>query len=192
MVFNLCNGIKGDTKLAQFCAFMEFAGIPYTGPSILGHTLAYNKQCACKIFESSGIDTPDFITVFDVKELEDLEIKFPAIVKPCDEGSSRGIHQDSLVNNLDSLKRKVAEELSIYNPPIMVSEYIEGKEYSIGIVGNGEDIMVLPIVEVCLENLPSNMEKFYSFEVKAYYKNWAYYNCPAPLDEQLKLKRRYC
>ncbi len=60
LVFNLCNGIKGDSKLAQFPAILEFANIPYTGSSVLGHTLAINKSYSSKIFKSCNIPTPDF------------------------------------------------------------------------------------------------------------------------------------
>lgn len=188
LVFNLCNGIRGDTKLAQLPAFLEFAGIPYTGSSIIGHTLAYNKNCACKIFKNSGITTPDFWSVYDVQELEDVNIKFPVIVKPNDEGSSRGIHQDSLVFDKKSLLSKVAEELEKYNPPIMISEFIDGREFSVGIVGNGEDMTFLPIVEVSFEDLPSHLLKFYSFEVKAHHKKDTRYYCPANISDELREK----
>jgi len=60
MVFNLCNGIKGDCKLAQLPAMLEFAGIPYTGSSVMGHALSLNKGYACRVFQSMGIPTPNF------------------------------------------------------------------------------------------------------------------------------------
>ncbi len=63
-------------------------------------------------------------------------------------GSSRGIHQDSLVFNMEDLREKTEEELKTYNPPIMLNEYIEGREFSIGIIGNDDNIKVLPIQEV--------------------------------------------
>ena len=188
LVFNLCNGIIGDTKLAQFPAFLEYEGIPYTGSSILGHTLAYNKVVACNLFKSAGIATPKFIAVYDINDLDNHEIQFPVLVKPCDEGSSRGIHEDSLIFDMESLKNKVAEELILYNPPIMVCEYIEGREFSIGILGNGKQIEALPILEVDFENLPSEMAGFYSFEVKSYYKDKTVYKCPAPLEDEVRIK----
>lgn len=186
LVFNLCNGIKGDSKLAQIPALLEFVGIPYTGSSVLGHTLAINKIYSSNIFKTANIPTPDFIPVYDLNDLQNLKMQFPILVKPNDEGSSRGIHQDSLVFDMDTLKEKVEEELQIYNPPIMLNEYIEGREFSIGIIGNGEDITVLPIQEVDLSNLPDNLLKFYSFEIKAYYKDKTVYHIPAPLNEEEK------
>ncbi len=184
LVFNLCNGIQGTSKLAQLPALLEFANIPYTGSSILGHTLAINKIYSSSIFKATNIPTPKFIPIYHVNQFNSLEIEFPILVKPSDEGSSRGIHQDSLVFDMDSLIKKVSEELQIYNPPIMLNEYIEGREFSIGIIGNGEDITVLPIQEVDLSNLPDGFKKFYSFEVKAYHKDKTVYHIPPKLTEE--------
>lgn len=186
LVFNLCNGVKGDTSIAQLPAFLEYAGIPYTGSSITGHTIAYNKTSACSLFKSLGIPTPDFYNIFEINEVDKLDIDFPVILKPNDEGSSRGIYQDSLIYDRDSLKIKVAEALKKYNPPIMISEYIEGQEFSVGILGNGSDITVLPIAEVSFENLPPHLNKFYSFEVKTQYYDKVDLTCPTRTDEKLR------
>lgn len=186
LVFNLCNGIQGDSKLAQLPALLEFANIPYTGSSILGHTLAINKIYSSKIFKARNIPTPDFISIHGLEDLKGLDIKFPILIKPNDEGSSRGIHQDSLVFNMETLMEKVEEELQIYNPPIILNEYIEGREFSVGVIGNGEDISVLPIQEVDLSQLPGDLARFYSFEVKAYHKDKTLYHIPAPLTQEEK------
>ena len=186
LVFNLCNDIRGDSKLAQLPVILEFADIPYTGSSVLGHTLAINKIYSSNIFKTYDIPTPNFISVYSTDDLQDLGMKFPILIKPNDEGSSRGIHQDSLVFDMDTLIKKVDDELKIYNPPIMLNEYIEGREFSVGAIGNDKDITVLPIQEVDLSNLPDNLMKFYSFEIKAYYKDKTIYHIPAPLSEEEK------
>lgn len=186
LVFNLCNGIQGFSRLAQFPAMLEFANIPYTGSSILGHALAINKIFASTVFKNRKIPTPKFMAVSSLQDLEELDMKYPIIVKPSDEGSSRGIHQDSLVFDKESLIKKVEEELKIYNPPIMLNEYIKGREFSIGIIGNEEDITILPIQEVDLSNLPEGLLKFYSFEIKAYYKSYTNYHIPGKLTKEEK------
>ena len=187
LVFNLCNGIRGDSKLAQIPALLEFANIPYTGSSPLGHALALNKICSSKIFKAANIPTPNFVPINSLEDLNNLEMEFPILIKPNDEGSSRGIHQDSLVFNMEDLREKTEEELKTYNPPIMLNEYIEGREFSIGIIGNDDNIKVLPIQEVDLSNLPEDLLKFYSFEVKAYYKDKTTYHIPAKLNEDEKV-----
>lgn len=110
LVFNLSNGLIGNSRQAQIPAILEFAGIPYTGSSILGHTLAINKNYSCKIFQSLNIPTPDFISVYSEKDFEKIDfskLSYPLLVKPCDEGSGRGIQQDSLVFDKKTLKNKL-------------------------------------------------------------------------------------
>lgn len=184
LVFNLSNGLDGDSKLAQLPAILEFAGIPYTGSSILGHSIAINKIFSSTVFKHSKIPTPKFWSISSMEDLDELELTYPLIVKPSDEGSSRGIHQDSLVFDKDSLYAKMKDSLETYNPPIMLNQYVQGREFSIGLIGNGENITVLPIQEVDLSGLPDNLLKFYSFEIKSYYKDHTKYHIPAKLTEE--------
>lgn len=187
MVFNLCNGINGFSRLAQLPAMLESANIPYTGSAVLAHALAINKMYSCTIFKSNYIPTPDFIAVYNMSDLENIPLDYPILVKPNDEGSSRGIHQDSLVFNKEDLYKKVEQELKIYNPPIILNEFIQGREFSIGILGNGDDTVILPIQEVDLSNLPDDLLKFYSFEIKSYYKSHTVYHIPADLTHEEKM-----
>lgn len=190
IVFNLCNGIHGETRLAQIPAILEFFKIPYTGSSILGHTLSINKIISSRIFQSAGINTPKFLAIYDERDLEQLKpenIDFPVIIKPADEGSSRGVHQNSLVYDMESLKKKVKEELMLYNPPIMINEYIDGREFSVGILGYKDNVEILPILEISYDNLPDYIPKFSSFELKCHYNGYKSEDiCPAILDYELK------
>lgn len=183
LVFNLCNGIEGEASLSQLPSFLEFADIPYTASSPLGHGLAYDKIYSGKIFQASNIDTPKFKTVDRIEEIDDMGLEYPLFVKPKDEGSSRGIKDDSLVHDKESLIKVVEEHLELYNPPIMVMEYIEGREFSMGILGNGKDVEVLPILEVDFSKLPSKLEKILSFEVKGDYEKFITYEIPAEIDK---------
>ena len=186
MVFNLCNGINGFSKLAQLPAMLEFASIPYTGSAVLAHALAINKMYSWTIFKSNNIPTPDFMAIYNMEDLENVKIDFPILIKPNDEGSSRGIYQYSLVFNQEDLFKKVEADLKIYNPPIILNEFIQGREFSIGVLGNGEDIEILPIQEIDLSNLPDDLLKFYSFEIKSYYKDHTIYHIPAKLTPEEK------
>ena len=88
---------------------------------------------------------------------------------------------------MDSLIKKIKEKLSIYNPPILLNEFIEGREFTVGVIGN-DNPTVLPIVEIDLSNLPDNLNKLYSFEVKIHQKGKTVYHIPAPLsDDERKL-----
>lgn len=186
LVFNLCNGIQGDARLSQLPAVLEYAGIPYTGSSPLGHALAYNKIYSCRLFNEAGVPTPNFIYVFNVEDVENLDINYPVLIKPKDEGSSRGIHEDSLVFNKEQLVKRLKEDLKTYNPPMMITEFIEGREFTVGVLGNGEDVGVLPILEVDFSNLPDHLNNIYSFEVKVYYGDKTLFHIPARIEEETK------
>ncbi len=186
LVFNLCNGIRGNSRLSQLPAILESAGIPYTSSSPLGHALAYDKIYSSLIFKELGIPTPKFIYAYNVNEVKNLELNFPVLVKPRDEGSSRGIHENSLVFNKESLIERIEEQLKIYNPPIMITEYIEGKEFTVGVIGNEENISVLPILEIDFSNIPNHLNKFYSFEVKVRYGDQTIYHIPARIKKETK------
>lgn len=188
LVFNLCNGIEGYSKLAQLPAMLEFANIPYTSSAVLGHALAINKIFASTVFKSKNIPTPDFISIDSLEDLKDIDMEFPILVKPSDEGSSRGIHQDSLVFNMEELEKKVKDSLDTYQPPIMLNKYVKGKEFSVGIIGNDDDITILPIQEVDMSQLPEGLLQFNSFEVKSYYKSHVQYHFPARITDEEKEK----
>lgn len=188
LVFNLCNGVKGESSLSHLPSMLEFAGIPYTGSTPLGHGLAYNKIISGKLFKASKIKTPSFIKVSDTEKVDKLELNFPVLLKPKDEGSSRGIHDDSLIFDKDTLKTKLEEELQIYNPPMMVMEYIEGREFTVAVIGDRDDLQLLPILEVDLSGLPEEMNRIYSFEAKLEYADNVKYIVPAKLDKKSKEK----
>lgn len=188
LVFNLCNGIQGESSLSQLPSLLEYEDIAYTGSAPLGHGLAYNKIYSGKIFKASNISTPGFTYVSDVEEIENINLKFPLLVKPKDEGSSRGIQDDSLTYDKESLINKVSECLELYNPPIMIMEYIDGREFTVGVIGNGEDIRVLPILEIDFTKLPKGLNKIYSFEVKFKYAEDTIYHIPARIDETTRKK----
>lgn len=183
LVFNLCNGIQGEASLSQLPSLLEYEDIAYTGSAPLGHGLAYNKIYSGKIFKASNIPTPGFTYVNSVEEIEDNNLKFPLLVKPKDEGSSRGIQDDSLTYDKESMINKVKEGLKLYNPPIMIMEYIDGREFTVGVIGNGEDTRILPILEIDFSKLPKGLNKIYSFEVKFEHGNDTIYHIPARIDE---------
>lgn len=183
-VFNLSNGITGEASLTQLPSMLEFAGIPYTGSGPLSHGLAYNKIVSGKIFKASGIPTPNFVSIRNIDELANLKLDFPLIVKPKDEGSSRGIQDNSLTFELSALTEKVAENLKKYNPPLIISEYIEGREFTVGILGNGDELEVLPIMEIDFSDLPEGMNKIYSFEAKFEFDEHIVYHIPSNISEE--------
>lgn len=183
LAFPLCTGITGESRQSQVPAILEMLGIPYIGSGILAHSLALNKSKAKQIFDYNNISTPTFQSFHTTEERLNPDLKFPLIVKPSCEGSGFGIHKDSVVYNEQDLIKKVNALLKKYQPPVLVEEFIEGRELTVGIIGNGDSKQVLPIMEIDFEDVPEDVGKFYTYEVKCDFGEETKYLCPAQVSK---------
>jgi len=127
------------------------------GSGVLGHALALDKSVAKKIFDYHHVATPKFQIFYEAEERLNSELKFPLIAKPACGGSGFGIQKDSVVYNEKELKKKVDSLLNEYIPPVLVEEFIEGREFTVGIIGNGKDKMILPIMEIDFDQVPEKI-----------------------------------
>lgn len=189
LVFNIAEGLHGSDREAQIPAILEMLQIPYTGPSPLGYALGLNKVKAKEILTANGIKTPKWISVSNIKDLNEKDVDFfPVIVKPAKEGSSKGILAKNLVNNFNELKNIVEEILDKYAQEVLIEEFLDGREFTVALIGTPPKI--LPIIEVTFDNLPAGMPKFDHLEAK-----WIYDDpskkadplvCPANIDKELE------
>ncbi len=186
IVFNLSTGVRGESRQSQIPALLEMLGIPYVGSGILAHSLALNKAMAKEIFQYHGVPTPAFQVFQTGEESFDTKLTFPLIAKPACEGSGFGIHKDSVVYDEQGLMKKVNELLGKYEPPVLVEEFIEGREFTVGVIGNGKNKRILPILEIDFEDVPEEVGKFYTFEVKNDFGDQTKYHCPAPIGSALE------
>ncbi|MGI6425408.1 MAG: D-alanine--D-alanine ligase family protein [Tepidanaerobacteraceae bacterium] len=185
-VFNLSTGVKGESRQSQVPAILEMLGIPYVGSGVLAHGMALNKAVAKKLFRFHSVSTPYFQEFYTGKEKLDPNLKFPAIVKPACEGSGFGIHKDSLVYKEEDLYQKVVRLLKDYQPPALAEEYIDGREFTVGIIGNGKEKIVLPILEIDFRSVSEEYDKFNTFESKNGLGGQKQFYCPAPLSKEKK------
>jgi len=190
LVFNIAEGMHGEDREAQIPAMLEMLQIPYTGPKPLGYAVGLNKSVAKEILSYYHIATPHWVTIEKMSDLQEKTMDFfPVLAKPLGEGSSKGINARNLVNNPEDLKKIVQELLENYHQPVLVEEYLPGREFTVGVLGTPPK--VLPIIEVTFKDLPVDMPKFDHYEAK-----WVYDNpdasdplvCPAEIDENLKKK----
>ncbi|MBI5562091.1 MAG: D-alanine--D-alanine ligase [Deltaproteobacteria bacterium] len=188
IVFNMAEGIWGESREAQMPAIMEMLRIPYTGSSPLTLGLCLNKARAKEVLEHYGVPTPRFF----VTEGAALRpgMRFPMMVKPLFEGSSKGIKNDSIVSTPDELSGKVGRLVAEYGQPALVEEFLPGREFTVAILGNGAKARALPIVEINYSSLPEGIPPIYSYEAK-----WVLdtpdapldiFACPAPVDEAMR------
>lgn len=186
LAFPLTTGIRGESRQSQIPAILEMLGIPYVGSGVLGHALALDKSVAKKIFDYHHVSTPKFQIFYEAEERLNSKLRFPLIAKPACEGSGFGIHKDSVVYNEKELKKKIESLLNEYIPPVLVEEFIEGREFTVGIIGNGKDKMILPIMEIDFDQVPEKYGKFNTFEVKIECGDETKFICPAPVDNKLE------
>jgi D-alanine-D-alanine ligase len=167
MVFNIAEGLRGESRESQIPIFCEMLGIPYTGSGPLTQAITLDKARTKEILSYHGIPTPRF-QVLQRPEQPLNGMSFPIILKPIGEGSSKGITNDCLVRNEAELRAKLRHLLEAYSQPAIAEEFLEGREFTVSLLGNGNP-EVLPIVEVCFDDVPEGMNRFDSYEMKWIY-----------------------
>jgi len=189
-VFNIAEGLHGVSREAQIPAMLEMLGIPYLGSDPLALAVCLDKSRAKEILSHYKIPTPSFSVIHALEELEDARVRFPSIVKPLHEGSSKGIYNSSVVRSPEDLLREVTTVLEIYREPALVEEFLPGREFTVAIMGNGDDLRILPIVEIKFDSLPAGMNPIYSYEAKWVWdttdKPLEIFECPARLETAVR------
>lgn len=167
IVYMALHGAEGENGKLQ--AAFDLLGIRYTGSGYFGSALAMDKGVAKKIFQTVGIPTPKGYTVTpDTVQPVSSEIGYPCVVKPCCGGSSVGVSMPADEKEY----QKALEDAFRYENEVVVEEYISGREFSVGVVGE----KVYPVIEI----IPN--EGFYDYATK-YQPGMARDVCPAELDE---------
>lgn len=177
IVFNIAEGMHGVSRESQIPAMLEFLQIPYTGSDPLTLAICLDKSRAKEILTYARIPTPQFAVIRDPRDLDAFGQKLPCIVKPLHEGSSKGIFNSSVVRTESELHRQVRSLLLTYNEPALVEEYLEGREFTVALLGNADTVKALPIVEIKFDSLPRGVNHIYSYEAK-----WIWDRSDAPLD----------
>jgi D-alanine-D-alanine ligase len=183
LVFNLAEGQGiSRSREARVPAVLEMLGIPHTGSDPLTLAVTLDKDCAKRLVQSAGVAVPRGIVVdasgADRQTLRHGDLIFPVIVKPAWEGSSKGIRNKSVVEKATDLQDAIRRLQVDHRQPVLVEEFIEGDELTVGVTGN-DPPRVLGIMRV-LPNRPT--ERFvYGLEVKRDFERQVRYDCPAQL-----------
>jgi D-alanine-D-alanine ligase len=193
IVFNIAEGLRGPSREAQIPAVLEMLGIPYTGSDALTLGICLDKSRAKEILSHHDIPTPPFNVVSSIHELSTVSIGLPCIVKPLHEGSSKGVLDSSVVRSPVELQQQVKRVLDEYEEPALVEKFLSGREFTVALLGNDEDVRVLPIIEIRFDLLPHGANPIYSFEAKWEWDSLDHplgqmYTCPAKIDPMLENK----
>ncbi len=185
MVFNVCEGYCGRNRESEVPVILEMHGIPFMGSDALTMGLTLDKLMAKKQFVAEGLPTPRYFGARDSKNLKDLnDIGYPLMVKPCYEGTSKGITEKSRVNNFEELKTQVDLINNQYHQPAVVEEFIRGSEFTVAVVGN-ENPQALNIAQVRIGDLLELGDEFFTFDRVADDAELDYL-CPAQISDELK------
>ena len=163
MVFNIAEGLYGAGRESVVPALLDTYKIPYTfsGPATLACSL--NKAFAKRIIRDSGIATPPFSVVYSLKDVDNIDLEYPLFAKPVSEGTGKGIDRNSLIRTEKELQEVCARLLSDFDQPVLVEEYLPGREFTVGVIGNRDEAWVPGAMEILyLEK----GEGIYSYENK--------------------------
>ena len=194
IVFNIAEGFFGESREAQIPAMLDMLQIPYTGSDPLTLATCLDKARTKEILSYYDIPTAPFFIAYGIDQINNLKLTFPLFVKPVWEGSSKGIFTSSFVNNKKELYEQVDRIIAEYSQPALIEEFLSGREFTVAILGNGDEAQVLPIVEIDYKDFPEGFIPIYSYEAK-----WILdtkenpldvFSCPAKLNPELETKIR--
>jgi D-alanine-D-alanine ligase len=192
IVFNIAEGFNGQSREAQIPAMLDMLQIPFTGSDALTLGITLDKARTKEILSYHKIPNAKFLLIDKYLPIYNHSFTFPLIVKPVSEGSSKGIFSSSLVKNYDELNAEIKRVIDEYNQPALVEEYLPGREFTIAVLGNGEEAKILPIIEIKFEDFPENVEPLYSYEAKWILDTkdniFDVFECPAKLEPGLENK----
>lgn len=200
--FNIAESHFGDSREAQIPAILERLRIPYTGSKVLTLALTLDKSMTKRILAWHELPTPNFQTFERLDEPLNPDMEFPLFIKPSHEGTGMGISYRSILHNEEELRSQLGYILKKYNQSALVEKYIEGREVTLGLVGNligpvarrvpkdenarriQAGLQFLPPLEV---NLTPWIESggVYDNNLKTTHAADLEYLCPAPLDEEI-------
>lgn len=191
IVFNIAEGLWGDARESQIPLFCEMLKIPYTHSDPTTHAIALDKDFTKLVLKGANtFNMPDAFVVQNKNYKIPDNLKYPLIVKPNKEGSSKGVMDANVVENEKDLRKRIEIVSENFTKELIIEEYIDGREFTVSLLGN-QDPRMLPIVEQKFDLLPKGKYKIASFELK-----WIYeykmksvsdvYECPAKLDKKIE------
>jgi D-alanine-D-alanine ligase len=151
VVFNLFEGLAdvGHTE-AHVAGLLDWLGVPFTGCPHTALSLARDKHVAKYLLQGAGLPTPEFFVVEELP-VPDCPLEWPVIVKPANQDASVGLDQGSVVSDPLRLSERVASLLGSYGPPVLVEQFVPGRELNVGLI-EAPDLRVLPISEILFKD----------------------------------------
>ncbi|MEG1509076.1 MAG: ATP-grasp domain-containing protein [Clostridia bacterium] len=188
-VFNIAEGIGQRGRESQVPAILTMLNIPFTGSDETTLAIALDKALTKRVLSTFKINTPKSKLIQKTDKLSKLNgIKFPVIVKPNAEGSSKGISNNSVVKNKQELVALLKENFDNYNSAMLVEEFIVGREFTVALLGNGENVKAFFPMEIVYTKKVTEDYNLYSYSVKQDFLNYVRLECPPKMDKDVMQK----
>ncbi|HLY28595.1 MAG TPA: hypothetical protein VKQ72_19770 [Aggregatilineales bacterium] len=172
--FNIAEGHYGDSREAQIPAMLELLRIPYTGSRVMTQAISLDKTMTKRVWQSFGLSTAPFQEFITPDQPLDPELKYPLFVKPAREGTGAGVTVQSIVEDEAALRERVAYMLNRYEQPALVERFLDGREITVGIIGNAPRQYVFPPMEVATQSVAPEERGLYTHHVKAHIDDISY------------------
>jgi D-alanine-D-alanine ligase len=182
LVFNIAEGMYGLGREAQIPALLDAYQIPYTFSDPLTLALTLDKAMTKQIVQAHQIPTASFAVVAQISEIDSINLSFPLFAKPLAEGTSKGIHLKSIVNSQEELQSTCHDLLQQFHQPVLVESFLPGREFTVGILGTGENAKILGVLEIFLRDDKSGV---YTFNNKEFCESRVSYEIADDLEAQL-------
>ena len=183
IVFNIAEGMNGRGREAHVPAILNYLRIPFTGSDETTMGIAMDKALTKRLVASYGVSTPAYQVVDCALPFTDICLSFPVIVKPNTEGSGKGISRLSIVSDPGELQRLLKEKTAAYQQDMLVEEFIHGREFTVGILGNGDTLRIFPPMEIEFDDISRGI---YDYETKKNFRQHVRYGCPADIGAGLR------
>ena len=192
VVFNLIEFYRDDPELEHLIAgLFALYGVRYTGARPFTLALCQRKGMTKQILLANNVPTPRYKLLTEPRLPGRHGLHYPLIVKPAREDASSGVEKGSVVYNYEELNERVKKSFEEYNPPILIEEFIEGRELHVSVLGN-DPPTVLPIIEFDFSDLPNDHPSIISYDAKWNPLEESFHRvhaiCPAKLTKRVEKK----
>lgn len=173
LVFNFAEGLKGRCRESQVPALLELYDIRYTFSDPLVCTLTLDKAFAKRLVRDAHLPTPDFAVIENLSQLPAVSLKFPLFAKPLAEGTGKGIDKHSKIDSPEQLQDICRKLLKRFDQPVLIEEYLPGREFTTAVLGNGANARVLGTMEFAIRKDAPAQD--YSYQVKEFCEQFVHY-----------------
>jgi D-alanine-D-alanine ligase len=150
LVFNFSEGMYGLAREAQVPAILDVYNIPYTFSDPLVMALTLHKGLTKTVVRAAGVPTAAFSVVESAAAADQVELPLPLFAKPVAEGTGKGVSPASKITDRAALRPVCEDLLARFKQPVLVETYLPGREFTVGLIGTGENARALGTLEIIL------------------------------------------